>query len=112
MDKTQLWEFYKSKEDRTIYTITRHQINKIISVEDTGHDSDELIIENRDTRPSKGDIWEAYQILVTNKSLSIFPDLEWLKRKRISSIVFALLAQLPGVQVIKKGRITILTIKT
>jgi hypothetical protein len=98
------WEYIKSLENRVVYTLTKNEINTINLVEDTGRMSDRVIIEQRESFPTREDLWAAYQRLTIQKKLNRIPDLEWLKEKRVSSIVFAILSTMPNVSIQDAGK--------
>ena len=104
MNLETFWEFIKSLENRDVLTVTENEKNTIIIVEDTGSMSDKVIIEKRESFPTREDLWFAYQLLTTEKKLNRIPDLDWLKEKRVSSIVFAILSTIPGVTVKEAGK--------
>ena len=104
MNLETFWEFIKSLETRAVLTLTENEINTIKTVEDTGSMSDRVIIEQRVSYPTREDLWFAYQLLTTEKKLNRIPDLDWLKEKRVSSIVFAILSTIPGVTVKEAGK--------
>ena len=104
MTKETFWEFIKSLENRDVFTVTENEINTIKKVEDTGSMSDKVIIEKRESFPTREDLWSAFQLLTVQNKLNRIPDLEWLKEKRVSSIVFAILSTIPGVTVKEAGK--------
>ena len=104
MNLETFWEFIKSLENRDVLTVTENEKNTIIIVEDTGSMSDKVIIEKRESFPTREDLWFAYQLLTTEKKLNRIPDLDWLKEKRVSSIVFAILSTMPNVSIQDAGK--------
>ena len=98
------WEYIKSLENHDVYTLTKNEKNTINLVEDTGRMSDRVIIEKRESFPTREDLWFAYQLLTTEKKLNRIPDLDWLKEKRVSSIVFAILSTMPNVSIQDAGK--------
>ena len=98
------WEFIKSLETRAVLTLTENEINTIKTVEDTGSMKDRVIIEQRVSYPTREDLWFAYQLLTREKKLNRIPDLDWLKEKRVSSIVFAILSTMPNVSIQDAGK--------
>ena len=66
--------------------------------------SDRVIIEKRESFPTREDLWPAFQLLTNQRKLIRIPDLEWLKEKRVSSIVFAILSSIPGVTIKDAGK--------
>ena len=104
MTKETFWEYIKSLENRDVFTVTENEKNTIKIVEDTGRMSDRVIIEKRESYPTREDLWFAYQLLTTEKKLNRIPDLDWLKEKRVSSIVFAILSTMPNVSIQDAGK--------
>ena len=104
MTKETFWEYIKSLENLDVFTVTNNEKNPIKIVEDTGSMKDRVIIEQRVSYPTREDLWFAYQLLTTEKKLNRIPDLDWLKEKRVSSIVFAILSTIPGVTVKEAGK--------
>ncbi len=98
------WEYIKSLENLDVFTVTNNEKNTIKIVEDTGRMSDRVIIEKRESFPTREDLWFAYQLLTTEKKLNRIPDLDWLKEKRVSSIVFAILSTMPNVSIQDAGK--------
>ena len=104
MTKETFWEHIKSFENRDVFTVTENEKNTIKIVEDTGRMSDRVIIEKRESYPTREDLWYAYKLLTKQKKLDRIPDLEWLKEKRVSSIVFSILSTMPNVSVQDAGK--------
>ena len=104
MTEKTFWEYIVSLEGTKIYTLTRNEKNTITKVENSGGKSDRVIIDDRDSFPTREDLWAAYQLLFQLKELKRLPDLHWLKEKKVSSISFAILAKLPGVFVKDMGK--------
>ena len=104
MTKETFWEYIKSLENRDVFTVTENEKNTIKKVENTGSISDRVIIEKRESFPTREDLWSAFQLLTVQNKLNRIPDLEWLKEKRVSSIVFAILSTIPGVTVKDAGK--------
>ena len=98
------WEYIKSLENLDVFTVTNNEKNTIKIVEDTGSMKDRVIIEQRVSYPTREDLWFAYQLLTTEKKLNRIPDLDWLKEKRVSSIVFAILSTMPNVSIQDAGK--------
>ena len=104
MTEDKFWEHIKSLVGSDIRTLTDGEINTIHSVEDTGSKIDRVIIDDRDSFPSREDLWTAYQLLILQGKIRRIPDLGWLSDKKVSSISFAILATLPGVIVEGEGQ--------
>ena len=96
LTKTEIWEKVNELQGKTIYTITKFEPNHILSIENTGENSDSIIIENRITQPTKEDIIKAYELLYEKKELERGRDLSWLEHpnRKISSIVFKIISEI------------------
>jgi hypothetical protein len=104
MNENNFWDHIKSLQGSDVLTLTDGQKNRIQSVEDTGSKTDQIFIDGRDSFPNREDLWTAYQLLILQKKLTRSPDLAWLSDKKVSSISFAILATVPGVNVEGKGK--------
>ena len=104
MTENNFWDHIKSLEGSDVLTLTDGQKNRIQSVEDTGSKTDQVIIDDRNSFPSREDLWTAYQLLILQGKIRRIPDLGWLSDKKVSSISFAILATLPGVIVEGEGQ--------
>ena len=67
MNLETFWEFIKSLENRDVLTVTENEKNTIIIVEDTGSMRDKVIIEKRESFPTREDLWTAFQLLTIQK---------------------------------------------
>jgi len=104
MDEKTFWNYIKSLEGTNIYTVTNNEKNTIIGVEDSGSNGDRVNIEGRDSFPTREDLWAAYQLLIGQNKLTRSPDLDWLSKKRVSSVTFAIIGTLPGVSIKRIGK--------
>lgn len=92
----EIWNSVKLFENVTLFTYVENSPNHITKVEDTGKNTDRVIIAGRDTYPTRGDIVAAYRLLFTNKEIVRKTDLAWLAvpEKKTSAIVFRIVGEL------------------
>jgi len=93
-----IWSRVVGLKGRPLETYVEGNANTIIHVEDTGSPADKVIIEERETYPTREDIVAACQLLQMQGSLSRAPDLDWLATpaKRTSAIVFRIVGEIVG----------------
>jgi len=89
LTKNALWKRIKKLKGKIIYTIEEKEKNEIIDVT-----SNEIIIKDRQSRPTKDDIWRVYELLWIEKRLNknntpqdLFSD------KKVARIIYAILAE-------------------
>ena len=100
------WEAVMKLEGKIMKTVSRGEINTIITVENNNLPDDKVIIKERTSSPTRNEIVETCHLLYKKRQLTR-KDLESLKLKRVSSIVFTIVKQVTGASLIKPRPATI-----
>ena len=101
----EIWNAIVQLKGKTLYTLVENEPNHIIDVENTGSNSDQIIIENRNTSPIKEDVVAIYKLLFIKRILNRKTDLAYLElpEKQTSSIIFTIVRELTKNETIIKG---------
>lgn len=96
LNDNEIWTRVIELEGKELFTYVENEKNTIIRVENNQKNSDQIIISERITYPSKEDIIAAYKLFTIQKRLKRIPDLQWLAepKKKVSSIVFRIIGEI------------------
>lgn len=84
----QLWARVQTLDGQTIYTIDQRRPNRISSTA-----NNQVEIDNRNTRPTRDQIFEAYELLHRDGSICLCNMPDWFSNNRVGRIIMAILGQ-------------------